>query len=223
MKKVLLSLFIVLVLSWSCNIVFAKGADKGKGGGQARQAKGVQKKDWKQQVDANEPGGQGKEIQMRKREQREVRRKEQQKMREMSGKSKGKSKAGWDVNQPPGKSEKGKGKSRWKGHPVEKDTGRGKGHQQQLKMLETQIVHEQAKHLWRVARLNRIRELVTEGDAKTLERIDKLLEKEQQRYDRNRQGMQERRQKILQLAEKGLSKEAQRAIEKGKVCCPRLA
>ncbi len=92
---------------------------------------------------------------------------------------------------------------------------RGKGHQQQLKSLKTQMVHEEAKHRRRIARLNRIRELAAEeNDTKTVERVAKLLEMELLRHNRKRQRMQEREQKALQLAEKNLSEEAQRVIKK---------
>jgi len=125
-----------------------------------------------------------------------------------------------EPNQPAGKAKKGKGEA------VEKDVGKGKGHQQQLKALETQLVHEEAKHRRRVARLHRIRELaIGENDTKTIERVEKLIEKEQQRYVRKQQRMQERRQKILPLApplggaglaEESLSEQTLKASQKGK-------
>ncbi len=91
--------------------------------------------------------------------------------------------------------------------------GKGKGHQQQLKSLKTQMVHEEAKHRRRIARLKRIRELAAEeNDTKTVERVAKLLEMELLRHNRKRQRMQEREQKALQLAEKSLSEETQRVI-----------
>ena len=185
MKKGLLSFFIVLVLAWSCGTVFAQGKGKGAGGprpseglgGQGKRTEKLQRKHKSQQVDANEPGGQGKEKRVRRKEyrrkQREMRRKERQKIR----------------------------------------VTRGKGHQQQLKSLKTQMVHEEAKHRRRIARLKRIRELAAEeDDTKTVERAAKLLEMELLRHNRKRQRMQEREQKALQLAEKSLSEEAQKVI-----------
>jgi hypothetical protein len=92
---------------------------------------------------------------------------------------------------------------------------RGKGHQQQLKSLKTQMVHEEAKHRRRIARLKRIRELAAEeNDTKTVERVVKLLEMELLRHNHKRKRMQEREQKALQLAEKSLSEEAQKVIKK---------
>lgn len=178
MKKGLLSLLIVLVLAWSFGTVFAQGKGKGAGG-QAKRAEKLQRKHKSRQVDANEPGGQGKEKRVRRQEHRrkqwEMRRKERQKIR----------------------------------------VTRGKGHQQQLKSLKTQMVHEEAKHRRRIARLKRIRELAAEeNDTKTVERVAKLLEMELLRHNRKRQRMQEREQKALQLAEKSLSEEAQKVIKK---------
>ncbi len=178
MKKGLLTLLIVLVLAWSCGTVFAQSKGKGAGG-QGKRAEKLQRKHKSRQVDANEPGGQGKEKRVRRQEhrrkQREMRRKERQKIR----------------------------------------VTRGKGHQQQLKSLKTQMVHEEAKHRRRIARLKRIRELAAEeNDTKTVERVAKLLEMELLRHNRKRQRMQEREQKALQLAEKSLSEEAQRVIKK---------
>ena len=223
--KVLLSLLIVLVLFWNCGTALAKGKDRGKSTGkQGKRAMKVQEKGRGRQTDANEPGKQGKGKRMRQREPQQI--------REISSKGKGKSKSGRDVNQPAAKLGENRGKGRLKarqdvnelsgkfgkgkgkGPSVEKDTGKGKWHQQQLQAVEKQMLHEEAKHLWRVARLKRIRELA-EGDTKTTARVDKLLEKEQKRYDRKRQRMQERKQKILLLAEKSLSEEAQEAVKKG--------
>lgn len=180
MKKGLLTFFIVLVLVWSCGTVFAQGKGKGAGG-QGKRTEKLQRKHKSRQVEANEPGGQGKEKRVRRQEHRrelqEMRRKERQKIRVTRGK--------------------------------------GKGHQQQLKSLKTQMVHEEAKHRRRIARLKRILELAAEeNDTKTVERVAKLLEMELLRHNRKRQHMQEREQKTLQLAEKSLSEEAQRVIKK---------
>ena len=46
MKKVILSILLAAVLTWSCGTAFAQGKGKGKGkGGQAKQEKKVQKKE----------------------------------------------------------------------------------------------------------------------------------------------------------------------------------
>ena len=183
MKKVLLSLAIVLVLLWSYETVFAQGKGKGTGG-RAKQTEKVQREPKRRQVDANEPSEQGKEKRVRgqapdrvrKFVQRKTRRKERQKI------------------------------------PVIK----GKEHQQQLKALETQMVHEEAKHRRRIARLKRIRELAAEeNDTKTVERVAKLLQKELLRHNHKRQRIQEGKEKVLQLVEKSLSEDAEEVIKKG--------
>lgn len=188
MKKGLLSLLIVLVLAWSCGTVFAQG--KGKGAGrQGKRTEKLQRKHKSRQADANEPpGGQGKEERVRRRERRRAPplREAGREQREMRRKERQKIRV-----------------------------TRGKGHQQQLKSLKTQMVHEEAKHRRRIARLKRIRELAAEeNDTKTVERAAKLLEMELLRHNRKRQRMQEREQKALQLAEKSLSEEAQKVIKK---------
>lgn len=201
MKKVILSLLILLVLTWSCDTVFAQGKSKGKGKGrQDKQADKVEEKKAGKgkavEKNAGEPKGKGKgkvvETDAGK------------------GKGKGKGKAA--------EKDTARDKDRGRVKAAEKDTakGRGKGHQQQLKALEAQMFHEEAKHVKRVARLERIRELAAEeGNTKTVARVDKLLGKERQRYDRKLQRMQERKHKILQLAE-GVGEDTEEAAEKTK-------
>jgi hypothetical protein len=176
MKKVLLSLLIVFVLVWNCSIVSAQG--KGKGAGrEGKRTEKSQRKHKSRQVDANEPSRQGKEKRVREQVQREIHRKDRQKIRVMRGK--------------------------------------GKEHQQQLKAIETQMVHEEAKHRRRIARLKRIRELAAkENDTKTVERVAKLMEMELRRHGHKLQRIQEREQKALPLAEKSISEETQKAIKK---------
>jgi len=65
------------------------------------------------------------------------------------------------------------------------DKGKGKGREQQAKAFQKQQQHEQAKHMERVARLNRIRELaIKKGDTEMVARVDKLIAKEQEVYGR---------------------------------------
>jgi hypothetical protein len=60
---------------------------------------------------------------------------------------------------------------------------KGKGHMQQSSARERQLIHEQEKHKSRMARLERIKELAQkDGDAKTLERVDKLIANENERF-----------------------------------------
>lgn len=61
---------------------------------------------------------------------------------------------------------------------------KGKEHKQQSEAVKKQLKHEEEKHHERVARLERMRQLAEkEGDTKKVERIDKLIGKEQQRYE----------------------------------------
>jgi hypothetical protein len=71
------------------------------------------------------------------------------------------------------------------------DKGKGKGREQQAQAFQKQQQKEQAKHMERVARLNRIRELaVKKGDTETVARVDKLIAKEQEVYGRKQGKMQ---------------------------------
>ena len=98
----------------------------------------------------------------------------------------------------------------------EKSSAKGKGHKQQLEAVLKQLSHEEAKHLKRVARLQRIRELAeAKGNIATIERIDKLMGKEQNRYERKTRRMLEREQRILALTEQALE-QAKKSEAKGK-------
>jgi len=60
---------------------------------------------------------------------------------------------------------------------------KGKAHEAQISARQKQLAHEQDKHNSRVARLQRIKELAQqEGDTKTIERVDKLIASENERY-----------------------------------------
>ena len=83
-----------------------------------------------------------------------------------------------------------------KGKSAENIT-RGKGHQQQIRAFEKQMLHEQAKYLQRKARFNRIRELaMKKGNTDVLERLRTLEEKEQGRYNKKHKRMMERMQQL---------------------------
>ncbi len=71
------------------------------------------------------------------------------------------------------------------------EKGKGKGQAQQAQALQKQVQQEQAKHMERLARLNRIRELAEKkGDKDTVARVDKLIAKEQEVYNRKLQQVQ---------------------------------
>lgn len=81
---------------------------------------------------------------------------------------------------------------------------RGQDHAQQRRALDKQIAHEERKHQVRKARLERMREVAAQkGDDKAVERIDELMDKEQQRYDRKRADMEKRGESIEEKATKG--------------------
>jgi hypothetical protein len=75
------------------------------------------------------------------------------------------------------------------------EKGKGKDHQQQLQAMQKQMQHELAKHMERQARLNRLHELaVQKGDTEMIARVDKLIAKEQELFERKGQRMQQRGQ-----------------------------
>lgn len=76
--------------------------------------------------------------------------------------------------------------------------GQGKGHQQQMDALGKQFRHEEQKHMQFKARLERIRELAAKkGDAKVLDRVNTLIEKEQSRYSRKVERIRQRSKEII--------------------------
>ena len=71
------------------------------------------------------------------------------------------------------------------------DKGKGKGREQQAQAFQKQQQKEQAKHMERQARLNRIRELaIKKGDTDMVARVDKLIAKENEVYTRKQGKMQ---------------------------------
>ena len=99
----------------------------------------------------------------------------------------------------------------------EKAAAKGKGHQQQLTAVDKQLRHEQAKHMRRAARLARLRELANaKGDAETVARINKLTQREQQRYERKLGQTERRRQEIQQMAAGAAGKGPEAAEKLGK-------
>jgi len=61
----------------------------------------------------------------------------------------------------------------------------GKAHEQQMRAFEKQAQQRTAKHMERLARLNRIRDLaVQKNDQNMIARVDKLIAQENQMFDR---------------------------------------
>jgi len=189
MKKVILSVLITLLFLWGADTVSAEG--KGKGGG-GQGGRSIDK-----QADTNDLGKQGRPI----REQKRTRGRFQN---EATGQQK-------EPDRVREAQQKGKDKT------IRKETAVGRGHQRQLRAIDRQINGEEAKHRSRVARLNRIRQLALEDSkTETVQRVDKLLEKEQKRYESKSQNMMERKQKALQLGEREAGKETKEAQEAAK-------
>jgi len=116
---------------------------------------------------------------------------------ETAPKNVGKGKADKPANEgvAPGATKKGgpQGKKAEKAvtDAAEKAKAKGKGHEQQAQALQKQLQQEQGKHMERLARLNRIRELAEKkGDKDAVARVDKLIAKEQEVYGRKLQQMQ---------------------------------
>jgi len=81
----------------------------------------------------------------------------------------------------------------------EKRLGKGKTGQE-LKQFEAKLAAEQAKHLRRITRLSRIRELADQqGSTKIIGRVDKLMRAEQLRYTNKRQKVRTQMQKLLRV------------------------
>lgn len=84
----------------------------------------------------------------------------------------------------------------------EKDKAKGRYHKQQQTALQKQLQHEEQKHLKRAVRLERMRALAQkQGDGKKVERIEKLMARERQRYGRKRRRMLGREGKVEEKAE----------------------
>lgn len=196
MKKVMLSILVLLVVLWSSSFLFAKGKGKG-GGGQNKQSRKVQNKGKSQEIRET-----AKKVQKGKSKV-EV---EKQRARANKGEAKK------EENQ--GGKQVAKGKALVKGIAKGKSAeniGRGKGHQQQMKAFEVQMLHEEAKYRKRQAQFKRIRILATaKGNLTVLGRLKILEGKEQSRYYIKRIRMRERMQQL----ETGEGKELQKTVEK---------
>ena len=95
------------------------------------------------------------------------------------------------------------GKKAEKSYGDAMEKGKGKAGQQ-LQSMQKQMQHDQAKHLERQARLARIRELaVKKGDTEMVARVDKLIQKQQDVYNRKMQHMQGQKRATPQPSEVG--------------------
>ena len=199
MKKILLTILMIIAVSWTCDVSSAKdknaAAQKNKRAEKLREEAKVQSK----------AAEKGSNI-------------DKSKTAEAAGKGKGKAETGKTA------AVKGKGKVDAK----ETVTAKGKEHQQQIMALDKQIVREKAKFLKSTARLKRIRELAVEkGDTKTVERVDKLIAQAQQINSDKHKRILERKKKILQLSEatpgQDIPRVPDRGSDKGKAMADKAA
>jgi len=85
----------------------------------------------------------------------------------------------------------------------QKPAAAGELHKQQLMEIEQQMKQEQAKYRERLAKLSRIRKLAQQqGDTAIVDRVDKLIEKDRQRYEVKTQRMERRKNAITAFLEK---------------------
>jgi hypothetical protein len=195
MKKILLTILIVIAVLWTCDV-----------------------------SPATEKNTVEREIKRKSAEKPQEEAKVKGKVEEKAGnidKSKADeaAKAGKDKIEA---AKKAADKEKEKVAPKENVTAKGKEHQQQINALNKQMVHDEGKHLKNVARLKRIRELAAaKGDTETVDRVDKLLAKAEQINVDKRKRMLERKRMIMQPGEaktgQDIPKVPDRSSDKGKV------
>ena len=211
MKKVVLSILIVILMAWSCGTVVAKNKGKGKEKTKAARKNTVEKAEKKtnrkiktETEDTDKP---------KRRHRRRAKRRDKAARKEKSKRSGAPGEKGPAKRQDKAArkerskrsdavGEKGQARRKNRKENAQKAARKGRNHQQQLRAVDKQITHEQEKHHNRVARLQRIRQLAQEkGKTDTVERIDKLLAKEQKRFDAKQKRMNGRKERILLRAE----------------------
>ena len=161
MKKLIFSILVLFILS--CGFSDALAKDKGNAG------KGPK------------PGPN------QTREQNQQRKQRQKRAHKADGKTEGEVKAQSSKNKKARHPDKARPQKKSKAEDKTKAEAKAgeKGHQQQLQAFKDKRIRETNKHNERAARLNRLAELAEkQGDAKTLERINKLKAKEQMRYNK---------------------------------------
>lgn len=180
MKKLLITIITAFALICSCQNALAKGGGGGSKAGRNTEKQGKaktqnqQRKQQQKHERHQEHETAENQKQPRKEQQKQIKKQEQKQERHQNRQQ----------------------------QRVQQAGGQGKGHQQQLRAVETQMNHEQTKHAERMARLRRIRELAAaEGSTKKIERIDGLMQKELQRHESHRNRLQQQKQKALQLSE----------------------
>ncbi len=213
MKKYLLSLLAVLILLCCSSVVLAQGKGKPKDAGTKDEQ--TQKLKDSQPASAKVEDEALKSDVDRKRARdtyktKDVVKEEPKQIKPVPGKEKAKAQS--EVK--PGSELKGAPKPAAKGKDAEKLTARGKEHQQQLRAIEKQLLHEEAKHRERTARLARIRQLAVEqGKTEIVKRVDQLIQKEQKLNGRRGQRLQKMKQMISQPETKRPTEQTKKDVE----------
>jgi hypothetical protein len=189
MKNIIILFTLIFVLLANCPAASAKDRGKGKPiGRDSRRREATQQKRGKKPKDKPAPDN---DQQDRKVQDGDLKEDANKPRPERKPKAQRKQ----EPNRPPAKDK-------------QKAKAKGKTHQQQLKAIDDQITHEKEKHLERKARLERISQLAEEeNNQETIDRVNKLIEKEQHRHDRKITKLQQRKQKIQQRAETRKEKE----------------
>ena len=197
MKRIIITLTILIAFAFSLDSVIAKGGKGGKGDSSRspRSNRSSTRKSFTPKRQNPAKVIPAKETKAKPQKQNKT------KPEKPASKENAKAKAPQDQTSGKAKSknkektknrEKTKAKAKGKGKDKDKDKAKGKDKQQQLKAIEKQIAHETDKHKTRAARFERLRELAA-GDKKTLSRIDKLAAREQQRFHTKTQRLKKRR------------------------------
>jgi hypothetical protein len=179
MKKVMLSVFAGLFLLAACGTVWAQ-ADQTGAAESKRERIRRKLPPSTRPAGPNDPRQQAEAERIKQRErERELARLEREKRRQKMMEMREKNFAELE-------------KMRAAGSP-DQPAGKGRDHQKQLKQLQQQLSSEEQKHLERMAKIQRIKELATQTNSQpTLARVEKLIKREQMRHGRKRQRTQMR-------------------------------
>jgi hypothetical protein len=217
MKRVFVWILVLPVLMWFCGLVIGANEKNARGvrvssGGAAQEKKAEAKKETPKvnqeaekakektqpaQEKAKEKTAKAKEDSEKAKEKTEV---AQEQAKEKAAKTKEETAK---TAEKAAKQPEAKAKA-----DVEKVQGKGREHAQQQTAAAGKMVREDAKHVERVARLERIKALAAaEGNTKTVERVDKLLAKENERYLRRTGKTAGQIEKSSELGEKAAKQE----------------
>jgi hypothetical protein len=179
MKKVMLSVLAGLFLLAACGSVWAQADQTGTA--QSKRER-IRRKlpPSTQPAGPNDPRQQAETQRIKQRErQREFARMEREKRRKKMMEMREKNFADLEKMRPAGS--------------PDQPAAKGRDHQKQLKQLQQQLSSEEQKHLERMAKMQRIKELATQANSQaTLARVEKLIKREQMRHGRKHQRTQMR-------------------------------